>query len=132
MILTISALVKTFRALADGSMSITFDTNELTPNEYSSLGQCLKKSGVLVFKPDVTSLTSEEMKAIENIDLRVTDDEHYKSPSKRMRSVLFLLFKKDNEGFKTFDSYYDSKMEKIIGFYKSRLDTVTTEDVKSK
>ncbi len=40
------------------------------------------------------------------------------SPSKQLRSVFFVLFEKDNEGYEDFDSYYDSKMLKLIKHYK--------------
>lgn len=40
------------------------------------------------------------------------------SPSKQLRSVFFVLYEKDNEGFDTFEDYYDSKMYKLIKHYK--------------
>lgn len=40
------------------------------------------------------------------------------SPSKQLRNVFFVLFEKDDEDFKNFDDYYDSKMFKLIRHYK--------------
>jgi uncharacterized protein YeaO (DUF488 family) len=40
------------------------------------------------------------------------------SPSKRLRDVYFVLYKKDNQGFKEFEDYYNDKMEKLIQHYK--------------
>mgnify|MGYP000412754974 CR=1 FL=1 len=43
------------------------------------------------------------------------------SPSKRLRNVYFLLWEKDSQGFKEFDDFYDSKMEKLISYFKKML-----------
>ena len=43
------------------------------------------------------------------------------SQSKRMRKVLNLLYKQDNEGFSDFESYYNSKMYALIEVLKSKL-----------
>jgi uncharacterized protein YeaO (DUF488 family) len=40
------------------------------------------------------------------------------SPSKRLRDVYFVLYKKDKQGFKEFEDYYNDKMEKLIQHYK--------------
>ena len=40
------------------------------------------------------------------------------SPSKQLRNIFFALFEKDNESFDSFDTYYDSKMHKLIVHYK--------------
>lgn len=41
-----------------------------------------------------------------------------KTPSQRLRGVFYTLWEQDNEGFEEFDPYYDSKMEKLIIYYK--------------
>lgn len=43
------------------------------------------------------------------------------SPSKKLRDIFFSLWKQDNEGFEDFDSYYESKMEKIIKHYRKMI-----------
>lgn len=43
------------------------------------------------------------------------------SPSKRLRNVYFALYEKDNEGFESFEPYYDSKMEKLIKHFKKMI-----------
>ena len=45
------------------------------------------------------------------------------SPSKRLRDVYFVLYKKDSQGFKEFDDYYNDKMEKLIKHYKKFIKT---------
>lgn len=43
------------------------------------------------------------------------------SKSKQLRNAYYGLFEKDNEGFKDFDSYYDSKMDKLIKHFRKML-----------
>jgi len=44
-----------------------------------------------------------------------------RSPSKELRGVFYKLFTQDDQGFDDFDTYYDSKMEKLINHYKKLL-----------
>jgi hypothetical protein len=41
-----------------------------------------------------------------------------RTPSERLRGVFYNLWEKDDQGFKEFEPYYDSKMEKLITHYK--------------
>ncbi len=43
------------------------------------------------------------------------------SPSKRLRDVYFVLFNQDNQGFKDFEDYYNSKIEKLIKHFKTMI-----------
>ena len=44
-----------------------------------------------------------------------------KTPSQRMRNVLFILWKQDPEGYKDFNLYYISRMEKFIDALKENI-----------
>lgn len=44
------------------------------------------------------------------------------SESKQLRSVFFVLFEQDDEGFEEFESYYECKMNKLIKHYKKLID----------
>ena len=41
-----------------------------------------------------------------------------KTSSQRLRGVFYKIWEQDDEEFEDFDSYYDSKMEKLIKHYK--------------
>lgn len=43
------------------------------------------------------------------------------SRSQELRNIFFTLFQQDNEGFESFDPYYDSKMEKLCMHYKKMI-----------
>ncbi len=47
--------------------------------------------------------------------------EKKESQSERLRHVYFRLWEKDNGGFKEFDDFYNSKMEKLINHFKKML-----------
>ena len=40
------------------------------------------------------------------------------SSSKKLRNIFFVLWEQDNEGIAEFDTYYESKLYKLINYYK--------------
>lgn len=45
-----------------------------------------------------------------------------KTKSKQLRDVFYRLWEQDDEGYKIFDDYYDSKMKKIVEHYKKLIE----------
>ena len=45
-----------------------------------------------------------------------------KTPSQRLRAILYLNYQQDSEQFKDFQSYYLSKMERLCEHFKAQLD----------
>lgn len=43
------------------------------------------------------------------------------SPSKKLRNVFFCLWQQDNEGYHDFETYYESKLYKLINYYKKMI-----------
>lgn len=78
----------------------------------------LNKSGFLAFATEAFS--SKNLTAIS--DMEVDYDDPTKTPSKRLRGVLYRNWEQDAEGYKTFEDYYRSKMEVIIVHFKGKLD----------
>lgn len=102
----------------DKSVKLSMDTRECNPEELLSLMALESCEGWITFSP-----TSQEAEAVEmptespNLDT--------KSPSERMRSVLFIWYKQEVAKQKfvgTFDMFYGAKMDKIIESIKSKLD----------
>lgn len=115
--ITIPAFLESFRTLKDRSMKLVFETNELTPEQAGLLQQNLQTSGVLAFNKDAfTSKMIEELSAI-----KCDFDDPTKSKSHRLRSVLFVYFKQNAQGYEDFDTFYNAKMEKIINNFKNKL-----------
>jgi hypothetical protein len=101
----------------DKTLKLTFGTNELTPSQAAELFGTANQFGYLAFKDE--SFKREELDAVESLKSELEDT--LKKPSQRLRGVLFRLFEQDNDGFKTFSKYYDSRMEQLINHYKGKL-----------
>lgn len=83
-----------------------------------NLGLSLQKAGFLAFKSD--PFLSEEMLVLDG--LKADYDDTGKSPSTRLKAVLYRLWEKEPEGYEDFNLYYKFKMEKLIDHYKTKLD----------
>ena len=116
--MTIPAQLEGYRSLKDGSIKVTFETNELNPRQLLEIAENLNKFGFLAFKQQ--PFTLEEKKVMEGLDMEIT--EAGKTPSQRLRAVLYRNYEKDNLKFDSFVRYYDHMMEKIINHYKEKLD----------
>ncbi len=105
------AILTGFSSHADGGAGIRFTTNELAGEDYVSLAGEKGKFGWLIFKEN----------DIQDEDIPKTEAEESKTPSQRLRGVLFVLW--SQEGKKgNFEDYYRSRMEKLIEIIKAKLD----------
>lgn len=113
----IGATLESYRSLKDRTVKVVFDTNEPTPEQFLGIAQSIQQFGYLIFKS--SPLKEAEKKAI--AEMEHLDEDNTKSPSKRLRSVLFVAFQNDSKGFQNFDSYYKNRMEEFIGIVKNEL-----------
>lgn len=117
MLLT-GAIMESYRSLKDKTIKITFETQEPTPEILTQIALHNQKFGFLAFKED--AFKEDEKTFIQ--DLESGYEDKGKTPSKRLRNVLFVMFKQDNKGFESFSNYYDYHMEKFIDHVKSKLE----------
>lgn len=109
-------IVTSIRSKVDGSIGITVETNELSPTKAGELFSVRGKTAVMYLSPkDV--VTQKEMDQVNAINGETPG----KTPSQRMRNVLYLLWKQDNEGYKDFPMYYASRMERFIEELKNNI-----------
>lgn len=97
----------------DKSVKFSTHTPELTDDQLSALRSLHNKACEMWLKP--LDETPEEI-------ITVDKDLEHKSQAKRIRSVLYLLFQKENEGMTDFEEYYRNKTEKYLNQLKSLLD----------
>lgn len=111
--LKLPAYMVGFSSRSDGSAGIRFATQEISATEFSVLKQNLNEFGWLLFTTGV----------IKESDIPQEDplEDDQKSPSKRLKAVLFLLWKKTGEK-DDFTAYYRRQMEKMIEKVKEKLD----------
>lgn len=102
------------RLRKDGSASLVFDTRELTSEEIFTIMSLRHSEGWLCFSPNEEDLEVPE----ENAEVEE------KSPSQRLRSVLFVWYKQEVDSGRftgLFETFKKEKMEKIIETIKGKL-----------
>jgi len=115
--ITLSGQLEGMSSRADRSWKLIFGTMELTPEQIGQLGKSQQDICFLAINPD--PFTSEQRDAIENTKAELADTG--KSPSERLRGVLFVNWKNTPEGYELFHDYYISKYETLINHFKSKL-----------
>ena len=105
------AIVTGFSSKVDGSLSFRGTTPELSVEEKIAL---MSLQGVLV---EMVLFPKDEK---ETEVLSVKREMDFKSPSQRMRSVIFLLWKASEQDI-PFESFYYLKMCQMIDWLKSKL-----------
>jgi len=97
-------------------MSIGFATQELSLEDKVKAMEFYGKYGRLAFKE--TEIEPEEIPSCE-------PDDHQKTPSQRLRAVLFLLWKQTcSHTSVEFDDFYRKEMERIITLKKGLLEDI--------
>jgi hypothetical protein len=108
----IPAILDGVTPLKDGGVSLRYHTNEVTKEDKVMLMEFYQTFGWLLFSPnkmqttDIPKAQATEMSGM--------------SPSKRLHSVLFVLWKQNGEKG-DFDAFYKVKMEQIIDKVKENL-----------
>jgi hypothetical protein len=113
----VGAILESYRSLKDRTLKLVFETNEPTPEQFLGIGQTVQQHGYLAFK--TSPFKEAEKRAIEEAD--ELEEDNNKTPSKRLRSVLYVAFSADNKGYQNFDSYYRGRMEEMINIVKGEL-----------
>lgn len=96
-----NVIVDSVRTMKDWSCKITLVTRELKPDEMANIFLSLNKEMMWIDIPD-----------------EVWDT---KSPSQRLRAVLYRVWESKKGEFKTFSLYYNYVMEQLIDRYKEKI-----------
>lgn len=111
------AQLEGYRSLKDRTLKLSFETNELSPEQMADIHYSLNKVGYLAFSPD--PFTTKEINDIDS--LKVDFDDNGKTPGQRLRAVFFRTWEQSNEGYSDFNLYYLFKMRGLITHFKSKL-----------
>ena len=101
----------------DKTLKVTIGTQELSPAETGAVFNLNQDFCYFGIKQE--PFTKDEEDTIDNLK---ADYENLKTPSQRLRGILFVSFQQDKKGYKDFSSYYVGEMERICEHYKSKLD----------
>lgn len=109
------AQVTKVETLADRSLKISIVTPELNFASKSSLFELANKEVWIAFKE--TKISEDEL----NIPESITEFKTDKTPSQRLRSIIYIYWEKNKKKEIDFDSYYKQQIEKIIDYLKEKL-----------
>lgn len=110
------AIIEAVGTRSDRTLKITLGCQEMSPQDGGQLLSLVHQLATVYISP--SEISSKEISQVDKVEPEFSG----KTPSKRMRDVLFVLFSQAPEGFKTFDEFYKNKMEAMIEHFKSKLE----------
>lgn len=113
----IGGQIENISSRKDKTIKLTIGTQELAPNQFGQIFELHQQFCYLGIKKE--PFTKDESDVLESLK---ADFSNAKTPSQRLRGILYLNFQQNNEGYIDFNSYYIAKMELICEHYKSKLD----------
>jgi hypothetical protein len=109
------AYIMGVNALKDKSVKIVLETQELDPEK---AGELFAANGKLIFAYlSLQDIPAEEKEIIDSLEPELPG----KTPSQRLRNIIFLLWKQDPKGYKDKNLHYLHMMDQICEFYKAKL-----------
>lgn len=111
----LGCIIDKITTLKDRSVKIVLDTQELSPAKAGEVFTLMNTLATVYISP--SEISSREMAQVDAVEPEMPG----KSPSQRMRNVLFILWRQDNQGFQEFDSFYKTRMEKYIEELKNNI-----------
>jgi len=115
--LLIPARIEKVSTRADLTMKVVIGTQEATPAAAELV--MLNRKFVYVAIKEV-EFTAEEMRELGGLQSDFVDDTK-KTPSARLRAVLYRIWEVDNKGYEDFNLFYLYEMERIIKHFKSKI-----------
>ncbi len=110
---------------ADGTIDVVFNTQEMGAAETAALFSMRAKFGQLAFISQEIALTDTQL---DELDIPESSPEFKgdKSPSQRLRAVLYVLWEQDGKRGE-FETFYRVRMERIIETIKDKLTWTTKQ-----
>ena len=109
---TVEAQLMGVHSKVDGGLGLNLHTKELNPEEKAMIMAYHMKAGWLLFSPNEIS-DSDIPKGVA--------EKGAKTPSQRLRAVLFILWKQAGD-IDDFERFYEMQMETFINEVKFKLD----------
>lgn len=119
-IFQVPAYIVRDKSLTGGGRQFTIETLEnLTPEHLQRLISLENKLGWFTFNVD--KIEAVDLINLKDIKIDKSKYDKAKTPSQRLRSVLYIIWEKlGSKG--VFQVYYDDILEKLINNYKEKLD----------
>lgn len=127
-LLIFNAILSGYKGLVAGGLNITLELNELPPEDTANLLACHRKQVKIMMQQgeimdvDELGFTEADMEKFENSQFDEFDKRQEKTPSQRLRNVMYVLYKQDPRDHADFKAYYEFRMEKLITLLKSKIE----------
>lgn len=112
---TLPAIVTGLSALKDGTIKVTLNLQEVHP-DMAAKAFALNNQHVKAYIT-TDNVTQDVIDALNEWELEPEE----KSPSKRLKNVLYRLWEQDHQGYEDSELFYRNRMNKIIEQIKSKL-----------
>jgi hypothetical protein len=114
-IITVPSTLESINRKKDRSVSLRFSSLfEMSNEDFSRVDAMFQTSGYLLFSDEKLGTDDIPDEGISSSDL--------KSPSQRLRSVLFAYYKQTHDDASQFPSFYRAALEKYIEQIKDKLE----------
>ncbi len=114
--IVIPTIIEGIATRKDKSVKIVISTQEIDPKTAAHIFSLSGNYAYVAIKQE--QFTQWE---VDDIAKLKADIENIKSPSQRLRAILYRNFEQNNMGYNDFTSYYIAQMDKICEHYKSKL-----------
>ncbi len=116
-IFQVASIIEQIKSLADGSWQLKISTQELSPEQVASVAEQKGKLGWFMFSEN--SFSENDIPKEQAPEFK--DD---KSPSQRLRNVLFVYWKENTKHEKTFEvwknEWFERKIEEVKKYLPER------------
>lgn len=113
----IGSVIEGMTSRKDKTMKLTIGTQELSPDQAATIFGMNQQFCYVAIKKE--NFTAEETDMIESLK---TELDSQKTPSQRLRGILYRNYEQHSEGYADFSTYYQAKMDKLCEHFKSKLD----------
>ena len=117
--LIIEATIENISTRSDNTIKVVIGTQEMDAEQSAKLFQFRNNIAKVLFSTD--NITKEIIQSVSEAAIEAKPQPG-KTPSQRLRAVLFRYYEQTNATNITFETYYQNEIEKIINHYKSKLE----------
>ena len=110
-------IVQGIKTRVDGSLVVCVETQELSDSKVGEVFGLRKKVAMMYLSPKETV----SQKEIDQVNAIQPEERGGKTPSQRMRAVLYILWTQNNGGYKDFPLYYEVTMNNYIEELKNQI-----------
>lgn len=112
--LSVPSVISKVTTLADNTIRVQVDCNEMTPEQTAEIFQHKGRLGYFIF--DETHVSAEAISELPEIKLERTE----KSPSSRLRAAIYVLWEQTKSNIGS-EQFYREQMDDIIRTIKEKL-----------